>query len=357
MKRVLVTGPPSSGTRWLTRFLGAAGAEAVHFSQPDQEKLIADEGILAADQIDQPDEHAAWFDMEMALEVFDAVVIMVRGRNAHDGSYAVHWLGMTPEKAESWRQESFARLAPAFGNPKCTVVTYESLRERDEREALLVHLGLDADAVDVEPWTEDENAKHYGRTFRWFDKRLPYFDHPYNSARLNERTVEVACAIDFIRRQEPSGRGLEVGNVLSHYGVEGHRVVDLNEVAPGIENIDVLDIEGRYDWIVAISTLEHVRWDDPSDRYEFGAAEALTHLHDLLLPGGKMFVTVPTGYHFQLDSAIVARSLGASRDCTFSRSEGNVNIWTQDSRPRAQPYGGRTPWANTVWVGEFEVPT
>jgi SAM-dependent methyltransferase len=99
---------------------------------------------------------------------------------------------------------------------------------------------------------------------------------------------------------------LEVGNVLGHYGTERRRdVIDKYERFPGVLNTDVLDFrpEHLYDLIVSVSTLEHVGWDEePRDPER--AAGAVERLRELLAPGGLLVVTVPVGYHPQLDLAI-----------------------------------------------------
>lgn len=179
-------------------------------------------------------------------------------------------------------------------------------------------------------------------TFTYRGRRLDYFDHPYNSTRHNERAVEVAVALDWLPGK---GRGLEVGNVLGHYGATGHRVIDLHEQAPGVDNLDVFDITGSYDWIVSISTVEHVRWDtEPRD--VTAAAAALDHLAGLLAPGGVMLVTVPGGYHPHLDEHLATLPNG----CTYTRKGDG---WTRTRRPTFKPYGATTLWAESVWVGEW----
>ncbi len=100
-------------------------------------------------------------------------------------------------------------------------------------------------------------------------------------------------------------RVLEVGNVLSHYAPVTHDVVDKYERAPGVRNVDVLDLapEPAYDLIVTISTLEHVgRDEEPRDPAR--AIRALEHLRRLLNPGGELFATVPLGYNPDLDRAL-----------------------------------------------------
>lgn len=206
-------------------------------------------------------------------------------------------------------------------------------------------------------------------TFEWEADRLAYLDHPYNSTRSNERCVEVPIALRWLFgwpdpaaavaarwtgwQARSKGQVLEVGNVLSHYiGRVRHRVVDRHEVGPQVENLDVFDVRAPYDRIVAISTLEHVRWDE-RPRNESGAFAALEHLRSLLVPGGVMLVTIPTGCHPDLDRRIAAGETGASRCMTYVRSEADVNTWQVDGGDVVRPYGVRTLWAEAVWVAEF----
>jgi SAM-dependent methyltransferase len=180
--------------------------------------------------------------------------------------------------------------------------------------------------------------------FKYHGTALDGFDHDYNTTLLNERAVEIAVALQFDR----SGEGLEVGNVLGHYGLHGHRVVDQFERGPGVENIDVFDIAGGYDWIISISTIEHVRWDveprDPS-----AAGRAIDHLASLLNPGGRMLITVPAGYHPTIDEHL-ATGAGATRCCTLVRDR---ETWRQTKALTFKPYGATTKWAESVWIGEW----
>lgn len=176
---------------------------------------------------------------------------------------------------------------------------------------------------------------------------LDGFDHPYNSTAMNERAVELAVAADWL--QHVNGEGLEVGNVLSHYGLgRPRRIVDRYEQGPGVENIDVFEISGRYDWIVSISTIEHVGWDIAPREPSF-AQQAISRLASLLAPGGQMLVTVPGGYHPPLDVHLKSGA-GATRTCTMVR---DAQSWRQTKRPAFKPYAASTPWAESIWIGEW----
>lgn len=194
-------------------------------------------------------------------------------------------------------------------------------------------------------------------TFTWRRHTLTYLDHPYNTTILNERAVEVPIATQWLRRRD--GDGLEVGNVLAHYGdAPKRRVVDLYEEDDGVDNVDVLTIDGSYDWIVAISTLEHVwwekegagetRWED-EDTPE-GPLLAMRHLLGLLRPGGRMLVTTPFGQHPYLDGAILSGCLGTDQDdtLTYEGDHWEVHPWKTVWRPARE-----RRWAGAVWIGTW----
>ena len=184
-------------------------------------------------------------------------------------------------------------------------------------------------------------------TFTHWGIEYGYHDAEYNDTRKNERAVELPIALGFADR---FAEGLEVGNVLGHYGVNGHRVVDRYEHESSVDNTDVFDISGKYEWIVAISTLEHVRWDPPEPREPQAALRALRHLESLLLPGGRMLVTIPMGHHSWLDPVLMAGHSGATRECTMVR---DGDGWRQTDVLQWEPYGLTTIWAESVWIGEW----
>src|SRR4051812_6373345 len=62
---------------------------------------------------------------------------------------------------------------------------------------------------------------------------LPYLVHSYNETWRYERCVEVPLARAFIERHP--GQGIEVGNVLSHYGEVAHPIYDKYERARGVQ--------------------------------------------------------------------------------------------------------------------------
>lgn len=187
-----------------------------------------------------------------------------------------------------------------------------------------------------------------GQWFTWRGQRLPYLDHPYNTTAENERAVEVPIALAFVGGR--TGEGLEVGNVLAHYSPHEHRVVDLYEEGPGVDNLDVFEVTGEYDWIVAVSTVEHVRWDQPPTDAT-GATAAVHHLRSLLRPGGELLVTVPFGQHPHLDADILETGLGADEEGTLVYAE---SFWVPMEGVREWRPVRENRWARAVWIGQWK---
>jgi len=184
-------------------------------------------------------------------------------------------------------------------------------------------------------------------SFIYHGTELPYCRDAYNDAAKNERAIEVPIARRFIT--DHAGTGLEVGNVLSHYGPVGWPVVDLHE---GPIKCDLFDYHTPCDWIVSISTLEHVRWDalGGGEVEEGGSVKGIAHLRSLLRQGGRMLVTVPFGVNRPLDEAIIMGDIETVRCCTFLRD--GSGGWRQSVRPDAwRAYGPH--WANAVWIAEM----
>lgn len=189
-----------------------------------------------------------------------------------------------------------------------------------------------------------------GRTHR-------YCDEVYNAARTNERAVEVPIALDWIRGR--AGLGLEVGNVLHHYAPDGRwGCIDRDERAVGVTNLDILDFHPteRYDWIVSLSTVEHIGWDDvPRDPDK--ALAAVAHLRGLLAPAGRLLLSFPSGHHPGLDDAVAAGVLAPADSVFMVRTDAPAERCNGEWEPQAfrpVPYLHAAWSAGAVWVGEFE---
>lgn len=108
-------------------------------------------------------------------------------------------------------------------------------------------------------------------------------------------------------------------------------------------------------WIVAVSTLEHVGWDeDPREPAKLTTAVA--HLRDQLASDGRMLITAPRGYNPFLDEAIASGSLAPTHESFLTRS-GPGGAWREHSRDEALATPARYDLkdcnAYDLWVAEF----
>jgi len=188
--------------------------------------------------------------------------------------------------------------------------------------------------------------------FSFREHRLPYTIARYNSTFRNERSVEISIARWFLD-QVPGGKVLEVGNVLAHYGLRGHDVVDRYETVRGVVNDDILDFvpAEQYDTVVSISTLEHVGQDE-EPRAPERAVAAFERLDALARPDGRVLVTIPVGYNETLDDALRNRRVRMPVESVLARVD-RANHWLETgledglSRRYGDPYAN----ANAVYVG------
>lgn len=195
-------------------------------------------------------------------------------------------------------------------------------------------------------------------TFDFWGCTLDLADHEYNTTALNERAVELPIAEAWLsmlpwRNGTPTA-GLEVGNVLDHYGLhpEGWRTIDLYEQAPGVENVDLIgwDEPGALDAIVSVSTVEHVGFDD--GRCPACAPLVVDALVQSLAPGGSLLLTVPLSWNPGLDRILLDVQPWPVRACTLVRDDLD-GPWYQTESPEARPYIGGGRGGLSVWVGQM----
>lgn len=151
---------------------------------------------------------------------------------------------------------------------------------------------------------------------------------------------------------------LEVGNVLSNFMPCNHVVVDKFEKASGVLNVDIVDYRStrKFDFIISISTFEHIGFDDEKDVTGSKIQKAIDHCRSLLTNDGRMVITVPLGYNPAIDEMLRRSELGAFRS-TYLQAE-NGKDWCEIVRTVAldtyKSRNGNWPHANTIAVLEFE---
>lgn len=185
-----------------------------------------------------------------------------------------------------------------------------------------------------------------GRAFR-------YYCHPYNFTWDNERAVEIPIALDLLEHYR-GRRILEVGNVLSHYIHADWDIVDKYERGERVIPADASDFrpDEPYDFILSISTLEHVGFDDdPRDPSLIPQAVENLVRH-CLRPGGKMTATVPIGYNPQLDEILFGEKLGCSAVRYLKRT--GRHAWREASAEEVRGTGYATDFIEAGAVAVME---
>jgi hypothetical protein len=196
-------------------------------------------------------------------------------------------------------------------------------------------------------------ARRRDERFEFAGERLPYTMVRYNNSFLNERIVEVSVAKWFLARGT-TGRMLEVGNVLAHYGITGHTVLDKYEVIPGIINDDIVGYvpDEPFDTVVAISTLEHVGWDEEPRHPDkvLAAVDAIRNCSR-----GRVLVTIPIGYNQRLDEGLRSGEVKFPVEHWLVRLN-RRNDWAESDKDDAlgRAYGRPHPSANGLYVGIME---
>ena len=169
------------------------------------------------------------------------------------------------------------------------------------------------------------------RTFQIHGTTYTYFHHSYNTTFINERAVEIPYFRHIIAEfQKDNKRILEIGNVLSHYGTPSWDIVDKFEKGKNIINVDIIDFRPPepYDLILAISTFEHIGFDEePQDVNK--VILALEHIRQTLLrPGGELIFSIPAGYNPHIEEHITKGRI-ISDDTILMKRRDWKNNWIE----------------------------
>jgi len=165
------------------------------------------------------------------------------------------------------------------------------------------------------------------KTFRFQGRTYNYFYHKYNNTWKNERAVEIPIAWDMVKKHSGE-KILEIGNVLSHYFVINHDVLDKYEKADGVINQDVeyFQPEKKYNFIVSISTLEHVGWDE-KPREPMKIIKTIKNLKNILSSDGQMLVTLPLGQNPEMDRLLMESKISFTKQFFLKRN--SENTWEE----------------------------
>jgi hypothetical protein len=177
------------------------------------------------------------------------------------------------------------------------------------------------------------------RQFEYKEQNLDYLYHSYNKTWKNERSIEIPIALHELEKYKGK-RVLEVGNVLKHYTEVNHEVLDKYEPGEGIIHEDIVDFNhSEYDFIISISTMEHVGIDDkPVNPYK--TIVALQKMQNMLKEDGKIFISFPMDYNSALTSLSGISALLNNNLTCFKKVDNKKNIWEEVSYTKVRdiPY-------------------
>lgn len=190
------------------------------------------------------------------------------------------------------------------------------------------------------------------RTFTFQGDTYEYFYHPFNLTWNNERVVEIPIARRFVE-QAAGKRVLEVGNVLSHYFMSTHDVVDKYERGRRVINEDIVRFtpSQNYDLIVCVSTIEHVGWDEHQKEPE-KILTALQKMKQMLRSGGTLVVTMPIGENPFLDQCLQSKRISFT-EVFFLKRISKDNEWREVrfDEVKDAKYNEPFPFTNALAVG------
>lgn len=193
--------------------------------------------------------------------------------------------------------------------------------------------------------------------FPFRGESLELFYHRYNTTWVNERAIEIPIARRFLEGR--TGRTLEIGNVMGHYGPAGWDVVDRFERGGRVINCDALSFqpEAPYKTVLSISTIEHIGHDDEDPDSEDRILATLARLRDACLaPSGRLLVTAPLGYNPALDGLVFGERLGFDEQVFMKRVGRRTWREVPVGEAAGAKYNTPFPYGNCVLFGYVRKP-
>lgn len=176
----------------------------------------------------------------------------------------------------------------------------------------------------------------------------------YDTA-LSERIIEIPYSLELLFHSNGEDV-LEVGNVLKGRLKQRRDILDKYETEPGIINEDVATFvsDKKYDFIISVSTLEHVGFDEEA-KEQGKFLKSVVNLKSMLRENGIMLMTLPLGYNPEVDEALLTGSLQYT-ECCFLKRTSMLNSWRSFDihSDGIVSYGKRYPAANCLAILRFD---
>lgn len=174
------------------------------------------------------------------------------------------------------------------------------------------------------------------RTFQAFGREFEY------KPDIGERVIEIPIAVEILSHWN-SQDVIEVGsNMVCHEhmlpnGVQ-HRVVDLFDKRPKVENLDACDIDYTGKNVLCVSTLEHFDMPEYGNTV-VGGTKGQDCFLKIVGQSNEFFITLPIGHNLKLDQwlqPLLQTDWWKTHSWTFKQVNGptasNINVlsvWEQ----------------------------
>jgi len=150
---------------------------------------------------------------------------------------------------------------------------------------------------------------------------------------------------------------LEIGNVLNTYFSCKHTVLDKHEIYPGIINKNVANYNTnkRFDFIISVSTLEHVGFSIGEKNEPGKFQKSIYNLIRLLRSDGLFFITLPMFYSEKIDTLIINDKMVFQEEY-FMKRVSALNQWVQIEKRDAltgPKYNSKYIWGNLIYFGYY----
>lgn len=237
--------------------------------------------------------------------------------------------------------EQFRRFEIALGE---SLVAHRlaSLQTGDE-------LAIPSDTAEFLNWAEGHEGPA-ARAGLWFNAPVPikYAEDSVDVLLVNERIVEQPYVFGALARLPRPARILDVGGSESTVGLSlaalGHEVHVVDPRGYPLEHpqlrrhalrLDQLPREPRFDAAVALSSIEHFGLDAYGDHRERVRLDrvAIADIHERLIPGGLLVLTVPCAEAPAVDDFQRIYSIAELREILAAWDVTDLSVaWRHDHR-------------------------
>jgi len=188
----------------------------------------------------------------------------------------------------------------------------------------------------------------------WTISPTEYFCHPYNNARINERTIEVVLGLRYLQEHPDL---FEVGATLPYYVKTKHEVIDPWD-AMATQKVDAAKSNFLSKNVLSISSVEHFGLSQYG-KEKVNPRKSIEFMEMLIEVSKGFLITFPTGFNKILD-AWVSQSSTKMQVISYVKRSQNPIVWESvpfsTNLPMQYEYGKPFHCGNCLIVLYKETP-